>query len=145
MLRKDQCDITRHQAKSILPSLGVLFKKQLPLHHPPRVNEFCRRIVVNLQSRSSEAFILTESWGFHELLDANLTPDGGRINYRKCRVNLIFWTLSKTQMRENLKVAVKRCIKITNAYYAWKTFLPKQDFNLPQFTNLFRREISWAL
>ena len=64
-------EITRHQAKLMLPALGALFNKQLPPHRPPRINEFCRWIALNLQSRSSDAFILTESRGFHDLLDAN--------------------------------------------------------------------------
>jgi hypothetical protein len=64
-------EITRNQAKSILPALGAIFNKQLPPHRPPRINEFCRWIVLNLQSRSSEAFILAESLDFHDLLDAN--------------------------------------------------------------------------
>ena len=64
-------EITRHQANFMLPALGALFNKQLPSHRPPRINEFCRWIVLNLRSRSSEAFILAESQGFHDLLDAN--------------------------------------------------------------------------
>jgi hypothetical protein len=64
-------EITRYQAKSMLPALGALFNQQLPPHRPPRINEFCRWIVAKLQARSSEAFILTESRGFHDLLDAN--------------------------------------------------------------------------
>ena len=94
VIRGSVHEITRHQAKLMLPALRELFSEQLPPHRPPRINEFCRWMVLNLQSRSSEAFILTANRGFHDLLDANRNTRWWQGQLKKCRVSPLFRTLS---------------------------------------------------
>jgi hypothetical protein len=64
---------TREQAKKMMPYLAVSYQKTLPSDSPPRVNEFCKWVVLELQDRQSEANKDAVSKGFHDLIDANRT------------------------------------------------------------------------
>jgi len=64
---------TREQAKKMMPYLAVSYQKTLPSDSPPRVNEFCKWVVLKLQDRQSEVNKDALSKGFHDLIDANRT------------------------------------------------------------------------
>ena len=64
---------TREQAKKMMPYLAVNYQKTLPSDSPPRVNEFCKWVVLKLQDRQSEVNKDALSKGFHDLIDANRT------------------------------------------------------------------------
>ena len=64
---------TREQAKKMIPTLAVFYEKYLPSHKPPRVNEFCKWVVQELQDRQSEVSQFAESKEFHDLIDSNRT------------------------------------------------------------------------
>ena len=64
---------TREQAKKMMPYLAVSYQKTLPSDSPPRVNEFCKWVVRELQDRQSGVNKDAISKGFHDLIDANRT------------------------------------------------------------------------
>ena len=64
---------TCEQAKKMMPYLAVNYQKTLPSDSPPRVNEFCKWVVLKLQDRQSEVNKDALSKGFHDLIDANRT------------------------------------------------------------------------
>ena len=69
--RSSARESTRKQALAMIPKLAVLYGEQLPRHRPPRINEFCKWIVITLQDRASESSTYAESRRFYELIDAN--------------------------------------------------------------------------
>ena len=64
---------TREQAKKMMPYLAVSYQKTLPSDSPPRVNEFSKWVVRELQDRQSGVNKDAISKGFHDLIDANRT------------------------------------------------------------------------
>ena len=64
---------TREQAKKMIPYLAVSYQKSFTSDRPPRVNEFCQWVVLELQDRQSEVNKNAVSKGFHDLIDANRT------------------------------------------------------------------------
>ena len=64
---------SREQAKKMIPSLAALYGENLPNRKPPRVNEFCKWIVRELQDQQSKIRKVAISKGFYHLIEAKYT------------------------------------------------------------------------
>lgn len=64
---------SREQAKKMIPSLAALHGENLPNHKPPRINEFCKWAVRELQDPQSKIRKVAISKGFHDLIEARYT------------------------------------------------------------------------
>ena len=64
---------SREQAKKMVPSLAAFYGENLPNHKPPRINEFCKWAVRELQDPQSKIRKVAISNGFHDLIEAKYT------------------------------------------------------------------------